>query len=474
VTFLKEHIENAAIIPADTEVPRGGRFPALAAAIGFVFTFCAFYPGVLSSDSLDQFQQALNFHFSDWHPPAMAILWSLLTRIWSGPQLMLLMQEALFWGGVYFLLSALDIRAIWSRIIVVLLLFSPVLLNFSGVIWKDVQLAAAWIFVLASVFATRQRGIPLSGAHKAGLLILILYGALVRINAGIVAGPLVLYALTGRARLDSLWRSVAVYAGLALTCFFLGQGIIRALPVDRSAVVDSLQTFDLAALSTEKNENLFPFPLSDAELRSVKTCYGDASTQDPFIWGDCKFVWKKVSATREQNRRALMRAWRSAILHAPGLYLAARFRHFGAFLALTRPPGNYVWVSGFAPNSFGFPTTMEGVYRPLGAYVEAFRGSILFRPALWLGLALFAMAAPRWSVAPESAAARMTFTAGLVSVGYLMTFLPFGVASDFRYAYLPIAMITFAICAMVAGVASRLRRGEASGHSLREIFRWEA
>lgn len=450
----------------------GALFSALVAAIGFIFTVYAFYPGVMSSDSLDQFQQALNFRFSDWHPPAMAIFWSGLAHIWRGPQLMLLMQEALFWGAVYLLLSTLEIRALWARLLVVGLLFSPALLNFSGVIWKDVQLTASWLFVLAFVYAAQMKGKPVTKWQKAFLLLLGAYGGLVRINAGIVVGPLVLYVLVGRPRLEKLWLTLASYLGLAAACFALGLAVKTVFPVERSNALDSLYVFDLAGLSTAKNENLFPFPLSDAEFDSVKTCYGDASRVDPLIWGACDFVWKKAGAVREQNKRALVRAWRSAVLHAPHLYVAERLKHLGAFLALTRAPQDYIWLPGFPPNAFGYPARMEGVYPVLGAYVQAFEGTVLFRPVFWFGMTLFCLlsllAAERGSIT-----GRMILTAGMVAIGYLLTYLPFGVGSDFRYANLSIALTVFAFCAVVSVVARKLEppeTGEAPDYSLRSIF----
>lgn len=450
-------------VPVETtnslsEGPHCATFPLAVALTGFVFTFCAFYPGIMSPDSLDQFQQALNFQFNDWHPPIMAILWSGLAHIWRGPQLMLLVQETLFWSAVYILLSALDIRAIWARLIVIMMLFSPALLNFSGVLWKDVQLTAAWLFPVAMVFAAQTRGKKLSRPIKAFLIVLVVYGALVRINAALVVGPLILYVLIGRSHLDKIWLTLSAYLGLAASCFALGLIIKTVFPVARSSVVDALYAFDLAALSTAKNENLFPFPLSEAELQSVKICYGDGSRADPIIWGTCDFVWKNVTSTRERDKRALVRAWRSALLQAPHLYVAQRLKHFLAFLAITRPPHeNSIFMSVSSPNNFGFPEKFEGVYTLIAQYVEYFRGSVLFRPATWLALILLAQMSLLGPLC-KTATGRMIGVSGLVSVGYLLTFLPFGVASDFRYCNLVIGMTSFTLLTMVATLDRGLRQ----------------
>src|SRR5690242_857009 len=133
---------NAHAKPIDAALEAGRccrRFAVITALAGFALTILTFYPGFMSVDSLAQFEQGLAFHFDDWHPPIMAFAWSLLDAFRPGPEPMLLMQAGLYWGGVYYLLSAIPTRSTAVRWIVAALLFSPALLNFAGVIWVDVQ-----------------------------------------------------------------------------------------------------------------------------------------------------------------------------------------------------------------------------------------------------------------------------------------------------------------------------------------------
>src|ERR1051325_2140122 len=71
----------------------------LVCAAGFVLTVVAFYPGVMSPDSFDQWEQGRAWAFNDVHPPVMSALWGLMDRVWAGPAGMLLLHNALFWGA---------------------------------------------------------------------------------------------------------------------------------------------------------------------------------------------------------------------------------------------------------------------------------------------------------------------------------------------------------------------------------------
>ena len=45
------------------------------------FIVLLFYPGIMSNDSIASLRQARSFEFNDWHPPVMALIWSVLDRI---------------------------------------------------------------------------------------------------------------------------------------------------------------------------------------------------------------------------------------------------------------------------------------------------------------------------------------------------------------------------------------------------------
>ena len=72
---------------------------ATSSLIGLAAVVACFYPGYMSSDSVDQLGQARNGIYFPAHPPAMAFVWHWLDLAVPGPLGMLLLQNAMFWGG---------------------------------------------------------------------------------------------------------------------------------------------------------------------------------------------------------------------------------------------------------------------------------------------------------------------------------------------------------------------------------------
>ena len=74
--------------------------------LGFALCMLAYYPGLLSPDSLSIYNQARNFSFTDWHSPMMALLWALLFHVVPGPQGMLMILLTFYWGALLLLTDA--------------------------------------------------------------------------------------------------------------------------------------------------------------------------------------------------------------------------------------------------------------------------------------------------------------------------------------------------------------------------------
>src|ERR1044071_6430122 len=83
--------------------------PGVVCFIAFLVNVIAYYPGFLTSDSLDQYQQAIAAEYGDWHPPAFTMLWRFLNAIYRGPFLLLLLQLGALWESAYILMKAFQI-----------------------------------------------------------------------------------------------------------------------------------------------------------------------------------------------------------------------------------------------------------------------------------------------------------------------------------------------------------------------------
>src|SRR4051794_24264235 len=83
-------------------------WPLIVAAMLAAAMIAAAWPGIAMFDTVTQFGEVLSGSYDDWHPPAMARLWSVLHGAFgggAGP--MLALQAVLYWLGLGLVASAL-------------------------------------------------------------------------------------------------------------------------------------------------------------------------------------------------------------------------------------------------------------------------------------------------------------------------------------------------------------------------------
>ncbi len=104
-----------------------------------------FYPGILSSDSTDQWSMILGLKpVTDWHPAAHTLLWGLVSQVWRTPAAMALVQIVALslvaaWGIRVLIDLGLPLSGGW--LISLLFALSPVNGVMSITMWKDIPYA---------------------------------------------------------------------------------------------------------------------------------------------------------------------------------------------------------------------------------------------------------------------------------------------------------------------------------------------
>jgi hypothetical protein len=125
---------------------------------GFVFCFVAYYPGLLSPDSVAMLSRARGAAFSDWHSATMEALWAVLHRLVPGAAGMLALLLAFYWGALFLLTTAamqIDRRVAPAMLVIG---FMPFTINFAGTLWTDVLTATSWLMCAALVFSAEVAG----------------------------------------------------------------------------------------------------------------------------------------------------------------------------------------------------------------------------------------------------------------------------------------------------------------------------
>jgi hypothetical protein len=126
----------------------------------------------------------------------------------------------------------------------------------------------------------------------------------------------------------------------------------------------------------------------------------------------------------------LTQAWTRAVTGHPLAYLRHRLTYFWTFLA---SPDALTLELYNADDPAKTPLAENRAFKTLVALHGLLKPTLLFRPWFWLVLAaaIFGLAAP--ARATRSGA----FAMGAAGSGvlFVLTYLPLGVAADFRYAY---------------------------------------
>ena len=238
-----------------------------------------FAPGYMSPDSVDQLAQGRSGVYHDWHPPVMSWLWGRLDRVVPGPVGMLVFHNLLFWSGLGLWVALIAPR--WNIIVKCFVLlaigFLPPIFFLLSTIWKDVGMAAAFLFASALL---------LYAEHRRSLAVLLLslpalwYGVAVRHNAVTAALPLAIYAgfigitlLVPQPSRLSRWRMVAsVVSGIVLLMLMLvlSKAVTDRLTRNASRFpIQQILVHDVVAISIGTHSVLLPDYLKSAPSTPV-------------------------------------------------------------------------------------------------------------------------------------------------------------------------------------------------------------
>jgi hypothetical protein len=425
------------------------RRAALAAALLCLAMLAAFWPGVAMFDTLNQYQQIVSGNYDDWHPPAMARLWSLFHAAgWHGQAPMFLLQILLYWTGLGLVSAALARQGARVAAGAVLLLgIWPPFAGWQVAVLKDGQMAGALLAATGLACTWRLRGEAMPRWAVALVVLLLTYATLVRINAVFATVPLA-FGLLG----DGAWRpvrhgalmlaaTIAVLAAMPV----INHGLLRAATSD---VGRSLPIYDLAGIALHAGPEAVPvLPASAWRSAEAQGCIR------PLLWdplGDrCDFISDGLAVAAPG--RQLTGMWIGAIAHHPLGYAAHRLTHWNATMRWLVPERYPLAEPQEAsePNALGLgspPRWTAPFQRIAGGLAESPLGA----PIVWLAAAL-AVVALCWRRA--DAGSRLAVTLALSAVLTELAFLVISVAADYRYHLWAMLAtgIAVALVALVAG-----------------------
>ncbi len=396
---------------------------------GFAFCAFAFYPGIMTPDTLDQLTQANTQTFNDWHPPMMAWLWSLLNSVFPSASGFLFLDLCLLWFGLITIERSIDHR--YSPA-VYLLGIMPFVINLSGMVWKDV--ATAYLLMWAVIFTFRSK----SYWNLTGFALCIFLGIGVRYNSLFSCIPLIIgYFWLWNAQRN---RSLSKFRILAVSLvFFVAQLLClnvftyHWLKAERSTPQIVIMVDDLTYISNYIGRSLVPGINLETLGRSAQVSVNDN------VFRFNQFL----------DYRNVKESWNQAVREYPVIYLKFRAKVFLRFLgvSLTPPfdltvPSQEYWLE----HSYQSEQT-NALRHGLGKYVRSSAKHLpyLFTGLFWLCLALTAFCV---SLARPFRYRAVTLALSSSAVLNLASYVLVANAPYFRYYYWSIIATSLAVLLM--------------------------
>ena len=319
-----------------------------------------FYPGIMSNDSLASLDQARTLEFTSWHPPIMALIWSLLDRLVEGPALMLAAQAVLYAVAAGRLCAEAFpslMRRVPSSAIVLLFALFPPALALNGMIWKDawmsglLLLSLAYLFRMASTTDRKPRLRAFLIVGSSCLLATAFRHNAVAATAGLLAGAC--YFMWPHRILTLRLLGACAGGALMAGLFVLLVSSATRLIAQPAHVTTPILMHDIAGIIVKSGEPAvaarYALALGPALSDRPKRFASDIErTYTPAAAGPILRTSRRRTAPfainvyrLDHDAASVRRAWIGMVKRYPGAYLRHRGNAFACLLQLCGTSG---WV----------------------------------------------------------------------------------------------------------------------------------
>jgi uncharacterized protein (TIGR03382 family) len=441
---------------------------AIIVAMGAV-TFALNFPGHLSYDSVVQLSEGRTGVYSGEHPPVMSWLLGVADALSHGPAVFVAFDIALIFGALLALVRLGPARSWWAAILAALLAFTPQLLIYPAIVWKDVLFAGASIagFTCLAWAAARWDSPAWRWSLLAGALALLSLAALARQNGAVVlpiaAGAIAWIGLkVGSGVRRAALRGLGFLATSAVIVLASSAALATRLDgsTSLSSAWETLQLYDLtSAVVRDPGVELPVLRARDPGLETALRTRAVAA-YSPVRVDSLEPVFGDLDGN-DAVARAVAAQWRDLMLRRPWLYLRVRAVAFDWVFLTPRPgdcglietgidgPAEEMRLAGIKPRD----TPMDDA---LGNYALRFTGTPIFSHAAYagVGLALLVWLLRRRSVSDIAVGAMLA--SGLT---FAASFALISISCDYRYLYgLDLSVIAAALYAAASIDWPRLAR----------------
>lgn len=403
-------------------------------------------PGHLSVDSLIQLYETRTWKFASGNPPGMAYLLGLFDFVVPGTALFVVFDQALLTASLLLAYVTHRNRGPILSLLSAVLVLNPVLIAYTGIVWKDVVFAHLLVFSFSLLIA---RG---CGTLKStNWLLLSLAAALlactIRQQGIVVVVPLALAAAmqavrggVRRTAFVTLFLLAVVLCNVGLAA--VSASVIQSRPkVAAPSMLPSLVTFDIAGIWAHVKADHPQSPIPDAVALAASR-YSPYRVDTLGQLPSLGYLWSLRGGQ-------LVAIWVSQIAHDPIEYIEHRLAHLGALFGFGDPAqclpifvgvSDFTWDGVDLPRFLHLQAGLDARSASLYGLLQPLFDGPLFRPIVYVCILIIAMLLIMRRRGPVEPL--LMIASALI---HAATFIVFSIACDFRYLYYTVVAATISV-----------------------------
>lgn len=420
-------------------------------AIIFIYFFSmlkAWWPGQMSKDSLDQYLMAIKVSpLTDWHPPAMSLLWRVLNNFLTtpSPAALFVFHLSLYLFGIYLCLIYIS-----KNHLVRVFLFTILSLFVSSqqiVIWKDTGMVGSLLVAIgASLILNTVKKKQVKRFLLALTFVALLYATSIRWNAFPAIIVISFFAIYSYFKKETNIKIISITLISFSLLFFISTFINYSISdVKKTYPIQNVLVYDLVGMlqqvSPEKEEEyLYLVPRywqanqNDLDWQNIQT---SKKLYNPISVGNLIFGGN-IPLTEDKQEIAILKAsWGKAILLNPSTYLRHRLQIFKKFINLEQVSPYYPYNDWIHGNNLGIHSDTNKLKLIFRSWYKVIP-DLFYYPWFWLAINLIEVFVAAYLLFRKKinikkiASFFMVWLSGISYMALLFFIVP---SADFRYAY---------------------------------------
>ncbi|MCM0647695.1 DUF6020 family protein [Clostridium swellfunianum] len=414
-------------------------FGAVLMIICFLLYLAAYFPALMSTDSLDQWSQMVSLKFNDWHPAVHTWLNLILTKVWYSPASIALAQIiALVFVYAYAMYTLLKLGVGKAICFLTMMIFALYPINGFLVItlWKDIPYSIMLLWITINLMnIVKTEGEWVSTPVNAVSFTISCLGAVFFRHNGMLVFLIVMVVLFIIYR--NYKRIFSLISVIILASYFIITGpVFNKMNIAKSPSTEALgiPMQQLAAVVREngkldEKDKEFLSKILPLELWNKEYL--------PYSTNPIKFSKDFNGDYVSKNKSDFVKHWAAIVMKNPQIAVEAYLKQTSIIWKVKPYADSYTYTvtREINKNQFGLQTKpinskLNNLANKIYEFTYGSKYFILFwRPALWLYLSIIS------ALISAVILGRKTWVILMPLAGNILSLLVAIPAQDYRYLY---------------------------------------